>query len=147
MSAAGKNTDHGARWHSLLRFPEPKFPKFRPCISNTVTLPPGEYDHGAYIVSMAHRTRPDLENQPLTVRARTTYNWEVCRFWNTDAHNNGLGFQRYQVVSRLLRRNAKPHTALMTFENDSRTLVFGTGDYEWGGRIARACRGCTSPSR
>jgi hypothetical protein len=143
-----KNTDFGD-FHRLLRFP-PKHPKFRPCISNTVTLPRGTYDHGAYIVSQRHRTSPDLEGagRYLTVRRRTTYNWEVCRFWNPDSHGNGLGFARYQVQSRLLRRGAKPHVALMTFENEpgGRRVIYGEGNYEWGGRIARACVGCTSPS-
>lgn len=33
---------------------------FRPCISNTVTLPRGDYVHRAYFVSQRHRTNPDL---------------------------------------------------------------------------------------
>ena len=76
-----KNTDFG-NFHRFLRFP-PQHPSFRPCISKTVTLPPGDYVHGAYIVSQSHRTNPDLENQTLSVSARTTYNWEVCRVGTT----------------------------------------------------------------
>lgn len=137
-----KNTDFG-NFHSFLRFP-PKHPSFRPCISNTVTLPPGDYLHGAYIVSQSHRTNPDLENQDQTlrVRARTTYNWEVCRGWNDD-----IGRGRYQVRSTLSRRGFS-HSALMTFENEigGRSFLYGNGNYEWGGRIARACLGCTEPA-
>jgi hypothetical protein len=97
-----KNPDH-----SLLRFP-PKFPGFRPCFTDTVTLPRGGYLHGAYMVSKSHRTRPDLEQV------------------------NGRG---------------PKNSALMTFENDQgRQLVYGNGQYEWGGRIVRDCPGCTSPS-
>ena len=137
-----KNTDFG-NFHSFLRFP-PEHPSFRPCISNTVTLPPGDYVHGAYIVSQSHRTNPDLENQDQTLRvgARTTYNWEVCRGWNDD-----IGSGRYQVRSRLSRRGFS-HSALMTFENEigGRSYLYGNGNYEWGGRIARACVGCTEPA-
>ena len=92
-----KNTDFG-NFHSFLRFP-PKHPSFRPCITDTVTLRPGVYVHGAYIVSRRHRTNPDLENVTLNVRARTTYHWEVCRGWN-----DRIGRGRYQVRSRLVRR-------------------------------------------
>jgi hypothetical protein len=135
-----KNTDFG-NLHSFLRFP-PKHPSFRPCISNAVTLPPGDYVHGAYIVSQSHRSNPDVENETLRVRARTTYNWEVCRGWNDD-----IGTGRYQVRSRLSRRSFS-HSALMTFENEigGRSFLYGNGNYEWGGRIARACLGCTEPS-
>ena len=136
-----KNTDFG-NFHSFLRFP-PKHPSFRPCITNTVTLGPGDYDHGAYIVSQSHRTNPDLEIALLHVRARTTFHWEVCRGWNDD-----IGSGRYQVRSRLVRRGFS-HSALMTFENEisGRSFLYGNGNYEWGGRIVRACIGCTSPSR
>jgi hypothetical protein len=129
---------------NVLRFP-PRNPGFRPCIARTVTLPRGTYEHGAYIVSEGHRTKPDLENSPrqLVVRRRTTFNWRACRGWNTDAHNNGLGFARYQVRSSLERPGTKSHEVLMTFENDSRTFIYGNGDYEWGGRIAQACNDCT----
>ncbi|HYI13308.1 MAG TPA: hypothetical protein VEK57_29950 [Thermoanaerobaculia bacterium] len=135
-----KNTDLG-NFHSFLRFP-PKHPSFRPCISNTVTLRPGDYVHGAYIVSQRHRTNPDLENETLRVRARTTYNWEVCRGWNDD-----IGSGRYQVRSRLVRRGFS-RSALMTFENEigGRSYLYGNGNYEWGGRIERACFDCTEPS-
>lgn len=135
-----RNTDFG-NFHSFLRFP-PKHPSFRPCISKTVTLRPGNYVHGAYIVSQRHRTNPDLENETLRVPARRTYNWEVCRGWNDD-----IGRGRYQVRSRLVRRGFS-RSALMTFENEigGRSFLYGNGNYEWGGRIARACFGCTEPS-
>jgi hypothetical protein len=135
-----KNTDFG-NFHSFLRFP-PQHPSFRPCISKGVTLPRGDYVHGAYIVSQSHRTNPDLENETLRVRVRTTYNWEVCRGWNDE-----IGTGRYQVRSRLSRRGFS-HSALMTFENEigGRSFLYGNGNYEWGGRIARACIGCTEPS-
>jgi hypothetical protein len=144
-----KNTDIAPDYHTFLRFP-PKVPSFKPCVTDSVTLAPGDYVHGAYIVSQRHRTKPDLENAPstLTVRARTTYNWEVCRKWNPDP--NPASFERaaYQVTSRLLRRGFK-HEALMTFQNElgRPAVVYGPGNYEWGGRIAWACTGCTSPSR
>ena len=137
-----KNTDFGD-FHSFLRFP-PKHPSFRPCISNTVTLRPGHYVHGAYIVSQSHRTNPDLENADagLHVRVKTTYNWEVCRGWNDDIRS-GV----YQVRSTLLRRGFKD-SALMTFENElgGRSFLYGPGNHEWGGRIARDCPNCTEPS-
>ena len=137
-----KNTDFG-NFHSFLRFP-PKHPSFRPCISNTVTLRRGVYLHGAYIVSQRHRSNPDLENETLRVRARRiTYHWEVCRGWN-----DNIGSGRYQVRSRLFRRGVS-RSALMTFENElgGRSFLYGNGNYEWGGRIARACLDCTHPSR
>jgi hypothetical protein len=36
----------------------------------------------------------------------------------------------------------------MTFENEigGRSFLYGNGNYEWGGRIARACFDCTEPS-
>jgi hypothetical protein len=144
-----KNTDIAPDHHTLLRFP-PKFPSFRPCISHTVTLPRGTYLHGAYIVSQAHRDNPDLENADryLEVGRRTTYNWEVCRGWNPNPNPDGFDRAAYQVRSTVLRRGFK-HTALMTFQNEvgGRSFLYGNGNYEWGGRIERACIGCTSPSR
>jgi hypothetical protein len=44
----------------------------------------------------------DLENQTLRVRARTTYNREVCRGWN-----DNIGRGCYQVRSRLSRRGSR----------------------------------------
>jgi hypothetical protein len=107
-----KNTDFGD-FHSFLRFP-PKHPSFRPCISNTVTLRPGHYVHGAYIVSQSHRTNPDLENADagLHVRVKTTYNWEVCRGWN-DEIRSGV----YQVRSTLLRRGFKDSALMISKTN------------------------------
>jgi hypothetical protein len=31
-------------------------------------------------------------------------------------------------------------------QKDGRSLLYGNGNYEWGGRIARACPDCTEPS-
>jgi hypothetical protein len=139
-----KNPDH-----SLLRFP-PKFRSFRPCFTDTVTLPRGTYLHGAYMVSKRHRTSPDLEQVPLNVRVRTTYHWEICRGWNPDPNPAAFSPAAYQVRSTLVPASprGRKNSALMTFENDpSGQRLFGNGSYEWGGRIVRDCPGCTSPSR
>jgi hypothetical protein len=137
-----KNPDH-----SLLRFP-PKFPSFRPCFTDTVTLRPGGYLHGAYMVSKSHRTRPDLEQVSLDVRVRTAYHWEICRGWNPNPNPEAFSTARYQVRSTLVPVNGRgpKNSALMTFENDQgRKLVYGDGQYEWGGRIVLDCPDCTSP--
>jgi hypothetical protein len=145
-----RNTDKAPDVHPLLRFP-PKVPGFRPCIDDTVTLPPGTYWHGAYIVSQAHRSNPDLENAPkdLVVSRRTTYSWKVCRGWNPNPNPDSFDPAAYQVRSTLFRRGSEAHTVLMTFQNEvgGRSFLYGNGNYEWGGRIERACNGCTSPSR
>jgi hypothetical protein len=139
-----KSTDAVADHHlDILRFP-PRNPSFRPCIGRPVTLRAGEYIHGAYAVSRTHRTDPDLEEELLTVRVPTTFTWEACRGWNSL-------IQDYQIRSTLRRRGVVSSTILNTFSRDplaepGPVHVYGNGNYEWGGRIARDCVGCTEPS-
>jgi hypothetical protein len=137
------STDAVADRHlNILRWP-PRNPGFRPCINRTVRLFAGQYLHGAYAVSETHRTDPDLEEELLTVRAPTTYDWEACRGWNA-------GIRDYQVRSTLRRRGVVSSTILNTFSRDPLSEpgpihVYGNGDYEWGGRIVRYTPDVTEP--
>jgi hypothetical protein len=138
------STDAARDHHlNILRFP-PRNPGFRPCIGRPVRLRAGEYLHGTYAVSERHRTDPDLEEELLTVRAPTTYNWEACRGWNSRIRD-------YQVRSTLRRRGVVSSTILNTFSRDPLAEpgpihVYGDGNYEWGGRMARYTPGVTEPS-
>jgi hypothetical protein len=138
-----KSTDAAADHHlDILRFP-PRNPSFRPCIGHPVRLRAGEYLHGAYAVSRNHRTDPDLEEELLTVRVPTTYNWEACRGWNSRIRD-------YQIRSTLRRRGVVSSTILNTFSRDplaepGPVHVYGNGNYEWGGRIVRYTPGVTEP--
>jgi hypothetical protein len=127
---------------NILRFP-PRNPGFRPCIGRPVRLPAGEFWHGAYAVSERHRTDPDLYQAHITVRVPGTYTWEACRGWNAR-----LG--HYQIRSTL-RGHGFSHTIKNTFQRDPNDLgpshVYGNGNYEWGGRIARYQLGVTEPAR
>jgi hypothetical protein len=137
------NNDH----LNLLRLPRPANPRFRPCIHRTVRIRAGTYVHGGYLVSVRHRTDPDLVEQPLTIRFAGRYSWEACRGWNRHA-------RRYEVRStlrgprgRVVQSNLnpiEPDFGPGTLEPESH-VKYGTGIYEWGGRIARTCSGCTSP--
>jgi hypothetical protein len=139
-----KSTDAAADHHlDILRFP-PRNPSFRPCIGHPVRLRAGEYLHGAYAVSRSHRTDPDLEEELLTVRVPTTYNWEACRGWNSRIRD-------YQIRSTLRRGGVVSSTILNTFSRDPLAEpgpihVYGNGNYEWGGRIVRYTPDATEPS-
>lgn len=138
-----KSTDAARDHHlNILRYP-PRNPSFRPCINRSVRLRAGEYFHGAYAVSERHRTDPDLEEELLTVRVPTTYKWEACRGWNSRIRD-------YQVRSTLRRRGRVSSTILNTFSRDPLAEpgpihVYGNGNYEWGGRIARYTPDATEP--
>jgi hypothetical protein len=150
QAAILKNTDFKPS-HSELKFrpntgiATPAVRDFAPCFTDSVTLGRGTYDHGAFIVSQQHPTRPDLEDAPrdLRVRTRTTFTWRICRSFSPDPFGDGFGPARYQASSTLSRPNGFEHQAFMTFD----TRIFGTGNYNWGGRIARACNDCTAPRR
>jgi hypothetical protein len=127
---------------NLLRFP-PKNPGFRPCIRRTVRPPLGRYVHGGYVVHLRHRTDADLDQVPILISVRGTYRWKACRGWNPDG-----GY--YEVRSTLSGPGGFFHTNLNIIEPDvpleaPSHVVYGNGYYEWGGRIARDCLGCTSP--
>ena len=138
-----KSTDATPDHHlNILRFP-PRNPGFRPCIGRPVTLRADEYLHSAYTVSESHRTDPDLDEEQLTVRVPTTYNWEACRGWNSHIHD-------YQIRSTLRRRGVVSSTILNTFSRDPLSEpgpihVYGNGNYEWGGRIVRYTPDVTEP--
>jgi hypothetical protein len=136
------NNDH----LNLLRRPKPANPSFRPCIHRTVRIRPGTYVHGGYLASVRHRTDPDLVEQPMTITVRGTYSWEACRGWNRHT-------RRYEVRSTLRGPRGFIQSNLNPIEPDFGPgtlepvshVKYGTGIYEWGGRIARICPGCTSP--
>ncbi len=118
---------------NLLRWP-PKSPSFRPCIVKEESLPAGDFYHGAYIASETHRTDPDLQNAHIIIPTAGTYHWEACRGWNDE-------LDRYQVRSTLVGHGFS-HTILNTFQRDPNDFegpshLYGDGNYEWGGRIAR----------
>jgi hypothetical protein len=79
----------------------------------------------------------------ITVRVPGTYTWDACRGWNAR-----LG--HYQIRSTL-RGHGFSHTIKNTFQRDPNDLgpshVYGNGNYEWGGRIARYQPGVTEPAR
>lgn len=140
-----KSTDHAADHHlNVLRFP-PRNPSFRPCIRRPVRLWAGDFYHGAYAVHERHRTDPDLEQAHIRIRVPGTYRWEACRGYNGR-------ISHYQIRSTL-RGHGYSHTILNTFTRDPNTdpgspsHVYGNGNYEWGGRIARYQPDATVPAR
>lgn len=128
---------------NLFRFP-PANPGFKPCIRRTVRMRPGPYVHGAYVVHLRHRKDADLEQVPIRISVRGKYRWQACRRWDSDGD--------YYVVTSRLRGHGFSHTNVNVIEPDvplgaPSHVTYGNGYYEWGGRIARDCPGCTSPSR
>jgi hypothetical protein len=127
---------------NLLRFP-PKNPGFRPCIEMTLRPRPGPYLHGGYVVHLRHRTDPDVDQEPIDIRIRGRYRWEACRGWNAEGGH-------YEVRSTLRGPGGFLETNKNIIEpyDPPETLShvgYGNGYYEWGGRIARRCPGCTAP--
>lgn len=125
----------------LLRFP-PKNPRFRPCIRRTVRPRPGSYSHGGYVVHVRHRDDADFDQEGIVIQIRGRYRWEACRGWNPEAG-------RYEVRSTLSGPGGFFETNKNFIEpyDPPRTqshVGYGNGYYEWGGRLARICPGCTA---
>jgi hypothetical protein len=100
------------------------------CISRSIYLADGYYSHGAFMVAMSRRNKPDMAtSQDVGIQAGT-YRWEVCRWYA-----NG----KYQMSSEVAgheRRNSL-----------EAPYQFGEGMYEWGGRLElTGAMGVTTPS-
>jgi hypothetical protein len=130
---------------NLFRFP-PKNPGFRPCITRTLRPRPGPYVHGGYVVHTRHRSDADLDQISILIKHRGRYRWKACRGWNSD----GDLYPHYEVRSTLRGPRGFFATNLNIIEpydplGPDTHVGYGNGYYEWGGRLARDCPGCTSP--
>jgi hypothetical protein len=127
---------HGDTHLNDFRFP-PRNLEFKPCITRTVTLRSGYWDHDAYIVSERRRNDPDISTDewPLYVPTTGAYHWKACREWTYDrepADGN------YVVTSRLSRSNRQVGISMQDLDDVHRHDTNDKGDYEWGGRLAPA---------
>jgi hypothetical protein len=128
--AAAPADAHYLRTTDTFHFPAWS-PNFRPCIHRTVGLRRRNFLHGAYAVSISHRTDPDLHQAPIHLPAAGSYSWEACRGYNSRIHH-------YEVRSTL-RGHGFSHTIKNVFARGPNVLgpshVYGDGSYEWGGRL------------
>ncbi len=74
------------------------FPAWSPngsrCIDRSIRLAQGYYSHGAFLVSMRHRDRPNTYKGEDIGIWGGWYTWKVCRWWNRE-------FRQYRVSSTL----------------------------------------------
>jgi hypothetical protein len=141
-STAWSKWKHGDTHLNDLRFPRPRNPKFMPCITRSVTLTYGYWDHNAYFVSERRRNDPDInrEENPVLVPRRGTYKWKACRWFGPQS-------AQYFVESTLSRGKVVVDKSLQELSGNHRHDDNRQGNYEWGGRIAfDSAAGVTEPS-
>jgi hypothetical protein len=135
-STAWSKRKHGDTHLNDFRFP-PRNLRFEPCITRTVTLKAGYWDHDAYIVSERRRDHPDISRDewPALIPTTGTYTWKACREWIYDrVPDDG----RYMVTSTLSRGNRPVTSSAQDLDDAYRHDTNDKGNYEWGGRLARS---------
>jgi hypothetical protein len=120
--------------------------RFVPRMTRSVRLRAGLYDHGAYMVSMRHRTNADLGGRELSIPVTGRYKWVSTRRWRGPKTR----FGHYEVFSTLsghgVHQTVKNAIEPWVHYSEPSAVRYGNGKYEWGGRLARLCPGCTSPA-
>ncbi len=133
---------HGDTHLNDLRFPRPRNAKFMPCISRSVRLTYGYWNHNAYFVSEDRRNDPDInfDEDPVLIARSGTYTWRACRWF-------GPKSAQYFVESTLTQGKRTIDESLQELSANHRHDDNRQRDYEWGGRIAfEGPAGVTEPS-